>query len=632
LELVGGPSILLAVRRLVPVQRRLRGATATLIALIGVTLTSGVACETPSAIDWRVMFADGSPPAGAVLVRGEVRTGGCDGAVRFTTEVRRGEGEGMSPGALPPGRYGFRAEATTANCEVIAEGCVEITLPADAPVVVTLESVPARARCPAPTCTDGVCANADMGTDASTTDAGARDADVRDTGASDAASSEAGPPDGSGLEDAAARDAGPPDPRVVRALAAGALHTCALMGDGNVQCWGDAAALGRPYTESGTASLTDGEAPVIPVPGLPAARAITAGSFHTCIITAASGEVFCWGHDNASGELGDPARRPDTFCTCAGACDCTGAAIRAQIPPSELPASSIAAGRSHSCAVVNDGSVWCWGLGDAPLGVRADLPADAGTPVARGPGRVVGVTDAISVAASEDATCAALRDGRVLCWGLANDGQLGDGMAAGARAVPGPATLPADFVALEIVAGSQHFCARAADARTYCWGNTTDGQVGRGSSNANGTVCTNRTLESTPISCMLAATAPVRSVSGGGITGSLSPTCNDGHTCAIVESAADGGVTERLRCWGSNELGQCGAGGPIATALASGATVPLETPIRAVEAGGQHTCAVTGESWDRVWCWGLSSTFSYLLTGPAASIGEPARIPVPGTR
>jgi hypothetical protein len=61
-------------------------------------------------------------------------------------------------------------------------------------------------------------------------------------------------------------------------------------------------------------------------------------------------------------------------------------------------------------------------------------------------------------------------------------------------------------------------------------------------------------------------------------------------------------------------------------------TVPLEAPIRAVEAGGQHTCAITGEAWDRVWCWGLSSTFSYLLTGPAAAIGEPVRIPVPGTR
>jgi len=242
------------------------------------------------------------------------------------------------------------------------------------------------------------------------------------------------------------------------------------------------------------------------------------------------------------------------------------------------------------------------------------------------------VADAITVAASEDATCAAVRDGRVLCWGRDEEGQLGDGTTSGFRAAPSPAALPADFVAVDIVGGSRHFCARAADARTYCWGNITDGQVGRGNFNANGTVCANRTLETTPISCTLAAAGPVRALSAGGITGSTPPTCSDGHTCAIVERATDGGVATGLRCWGSNEVGQCGAGGGLVTALSAGATVPLEAPIQVVEADGQHTCAITGEAWDRVWCWGLSSTFSYLVTGPAAAIGEPVRIPVPGTR
>jgi len=180
------PPTLVAVRLLVPTRLHLRWATCTLAGLLVATTAVATACATPSAIDWRVEFADGRAPADVSLVRGEVRSGGCEGEVRFATEVRRGEGEGLSPGALPPGRYGFRAEATTADCQVIAEGCVEVTLPADAPVVVTLEAIPARAACPASSCTDGVCANADMGADASAPDAGERDAAV------DAATADAG--------------------------------------------------------------------------------------------------------------------------------------------------------------------------------------------------------------------------------------------------------------------------------------------------------------------------------------------------------------------------------------------------------------------------------------------------------
>ena len=583
------------------------------------------ACSDAGAAAWRVRFADGSAPSGTALVHGEVREGGCDGRVRFATDVRNGEPDGMSPGALPAGRYGFRAEARTANCEVIAEGCTEVTLPTDGPIVVVLDGSDRRAACPPDACRDGVCTPTDAGQpDAGQVDGGPRDAAV------DAATTDAGERDAA--VDAATADAGPPDTRVVRALAAGAQHTCALLGDGTVQCWGYAAMLGRPYTESESATLTDGLAPIVPVPSLPRARAIAAGSFHTCAIADMDGSVWCWGADNANGVLGDPSVASDTLCACAESCDCTGAAVRAAIPPERLPAVAIAGGRAHACAVVTDGTVWCWGAAGPHLGTRDEPPTDGGTPAARGPGRVVGVVDAVAVAASGDATCAVQSDGRVLCWGLATDGQLGDGMTAGARAVPRPAALPADFVAIDVVGGSQHFCARAADRRANCWGNTTDGQVGRGSSNSNGTDCANRTVESTPISCMLAATAPVTSISGGGVTGRTAPTCSDGHTCALVESAADGGVTASLRCWGSNQLGQCGASGSLVTALPSGATVPLDMPIRAVEAGGQHTCAITGDAWDRVWCWGFTATFSYLITEPLGPVGTPTRIPVPGTR
>jgi alpha-tubulin suppressor-like RCC1 family protein len=86
---------------------------------------------------------------------------------------------------------------------------------------------------------------------------------------------------------------------------------------------------------------------------------------------------------------------------------------------------------THSCALMADASVRCWGLNkDGQLGDGTREPRDRPTPV-------VGLTDVVSVAAAIAATCALRRDGSVLCWGDNEYGQLGDGTTT-SRDTPTP--------------------------------------------------------------------------------------------------------------------------------------------------------------------------------------------------
>ena len=79
-------------------------------------------------------------------------------------------------------------------------------------------------------------------------------------------------------------------------IAAGAVHTCALLTDGTVQCWGDSY-----WGQLGSGTTTSSSVPVA-VAGITGATAIAAGSYHTCVLLT-DGTIQCWG-DDSLGELG----------------------------------------------------------------------------------------------------------------------------------------------------------------------------------------------------------------------------------------------------------------------------------------------------------------------------------------
>jgi alpha-tubulin suppressor-like RCC1 family protein len=186
----------------------------------------------------------------------------------------------------------------------------------------------------------------------------------------------------------------------VAQVAAGGQHTCAITGDGRIQCWG---ANRDGQLGEGT---TGGSRPVPAAVGLPGqAVHVSTGLAHSCALTA-DGAAWCWGRNDA-GQLGDGSRVTRSRPVRVAADGVTRFA-------------QIAAGGTHSCAVDAVGAVWCWGQN------ARGAVGDGSTTVRERPVRVVLPGRADAVATGTAHSCAHLTDGRAFCWGSASAGQLGD--------------------------------------------------------------------------------------------------------------------------------------------------------------------------------------------------------------
>ncbi|MDD9967644.1 MAG: hypothetical protein OXR73_15525, partial [Myxococcales bacterium] len=206
----------------------------------------------------------------------------------------------------------------------------------------------------------------------------------------------------------------------------GQFHSCALSCDGMVRCWGDNSfgqlGLGD-YDNRGDEPGEMGDAlPIVDLGHSGRAIELSLGSSHSCALLD-DGSVKCWG-ENSAGQLGlgDRDNR-------GGEPNHMGA----MLPIVDLAASAtaIAAGGEHTCAVLQGGSVKCWGanydgeLGQGHTETRGAQPGELGQALATvdlGVGAV-----AVDVVAGEDHSCALLDDSRVKCWGYNGNGRLGLG-------------------------------------------------------------------------------------------------------------------------------------------------------------------------------------------------------------
>jgi alpha-tubulin suppressor-like RCC1 family protein len=339
------------------------------------------------------------------------------------------------------------------------------------------------------------------------------------------------------------------------AMSAGGSHTCAIDLGGIVSCWGGDAA-----GQLGDGGVLPGVPRPSPVPaGLAEpARVVAAGGTHTCAVLA-GGAVRCWGGD-ASGQLGDGDPKADA------------AAPVAAVLLGGLPARAVTAGGSHSCALLADGSVRCWGqglMGQLGLGAVPDASSPE-PPVALG-------QPAIAVTAGRAHTCALLADGGVRCWGNDELGQLGDGGPLAGPAAGVPATVALGEPARAISAGADFTCALLASGLVRCWGADDSGQLGDGATSVGG---------SSAPAAQVVLPGVARAISAGGE-----------FACALLANGA-------VWCWGADGSGQLGDGGPVPgpATFAPTAQAALPGPARAVTAGALHACALLGDGTLR--CWG----------------------------
>ncbi len=270
----------------------------------------------------------------------------------------------------------------------------------------------------------------------------------------------------------------PGNPAEFRSITAGDNHTCAILDDGTVKCWGGNSrgqlGLGDTANRGDGAGEMGDNLPAVNLGTGRTATAITAGDTHTCALLD-NGTVKCWG-DNGYGQLGhgDTANRGDD----AGE---MGDNLPAVNLGTGRTATAITAGSSHTCALLDNGTVKCWGdNGDGQLGLgdtadRGDGAGEMGDnlpAVDLGTGRT-----ATAITAGDDHTCALLDNGTVKCWGDNAYGQLGLGDTAdrGDDAGEMGDNLPAvdlgtGRTATAITAGDVHTCALLDNATVKCWG------------------------------------------------------------------------------------------------------------------------------------------------------------------
>ncbi len=230
-------------------------------------------------------------------------------------------------------------------------------------------------------------------------------------------------------------------------LVAGAAHTCGLAGGGRALCWGN-----NLNGQLGDGSREDRTTPT-PVASNQSFARLVAGWSHTCA-SDAGGDTYCWGL-NDHGQLGDgtgldrlvPARVAGTF-------------------------ESLVAGSAHTCGI-RAGQVYCWGNnGFGQLGDGTTADHNVPTPVQGLPGTPA------RLAAGAVSTCALLTDGSAWCWGQNLHGQLGDGTTQSRSA---PVRVSGDYTFRSLFAGGALTCGFAADGLDYCWGLNQSGQLGDGS-------------------------------------------------------------------------------------------------------------------------------------------------------
>ena len=399
--------------------------------------------------------------------------------------------------------------------------------------------------------------------------------------------------------------------RTATAVGGGPNHTCAILDDESVKCWGDNyyGQAGVPTSHRGDQAGEMGENLKFvkfekekekPLPEI----TLALGLRHTCAIDEEGG-LSCWG-GNDYNQLGVGA---DGNQICVGAfftytepyCIKTPVAVDLGTGKS---ATTVETKHLHACAILNDGSLVCWGLNvSGQLGIgNNSLKEDTPVQVNGVQGRVTAVSTGLNH------TCAIEEGGTLKCWGDNAYGQLGLGDTA-PRLVPTEVTLPSGRSAVAVDTGEDYTCAIIDDGSLMCWGSNIDDRLGRITSTTCLVEGIGRNCGKTPGKVDL------------GQNTAMAISLGSAHTCAILDDGS-------LKCWGHNTYGQLGKGDTLATLNPTGVNLGTNRSAVAVSAGAYFTCAILDDG--SLKCWGRNN-YGQLGQGNTTDLNTPpVAVALPG--
>jgi len=212
----------------------------------------------------------------------------------------------------------------------------------------------------------------------------------------------------------------------------------------------------------------------------------------------------------------------------------------------------------NGCGIKNNDTLWCWGYnnyGEVGDGTTVNKTA---------PVQVSGGGTWKDVSSGAYHTCAIKNDDTLWCWGYNNSGQVGDGTST-TRTTPRQIVSGTTWQSIDL--GFSHSCALKSDNTFWCWGYNAHGQLGTGNtSNQN---------------------VPTQ-ISGGGVWKQIST--DETRSCGIK-------LDDTLWCWGTGLLGN-GNNAPVYTPTAIASN---DTWLQ-IAAGGSHICGIKTNG--TLWCWG----------------------------
>lgn len=419
-------------------------------------------------------------------------------------------------------------------------------------------------------------------------------------------------------------------------IATGATHSCAVMLNHTVRCWGGnwGGSIGVP-----TANPDAPEEILTPtvVSGVTNAVAVSVGFDFSCALTS-QGQVLCWGA-NGGGQLGQeqpedynqPPTQPQGlganvariassgvgYFSCAILVDGTvrcwgwgGLVVDSKTPvqiDNIAGAALVTVGRSHACVAEQDNEVKCWG--ENPVGQLGNgTLANSSVPVLVQGLNYPQIED---IQSGDRHTCIKTVGGNIKCWGLSGAGELGDGQAVIVRSPTPVDQLPGPVA--QIAVGEWSTCARTQAGEAYCWGDNLQGQLGNGS-NTPASLPSKVPGFTSPVAdvragselaCALTTAGEVKcwgthvqsltpSTLPGLETGVIQIGMGGDHACALKQSGAV------LCVWG-NWAGQSGG---TDIEIGTPTVVPgMGSGVAQIAIGNTHSCARKASD-GSVWCWG----------------------------